>query len=55
MELILLVLVIVALGAVVLVAGRRNKERDLARREEELAPVRRLAFEDITAFGEDRA
>jgi len=28
MELILLVLVIVALGAVVLVAGRRNKERD---------------------------
>ena len=53
MELILLVLVIVALGAVVLVAGRRNKERDLARREEELAPVRRLAFEDITAFGED--
>jgi len=53
MELILLVLVIVALGAVVLVAGRRNKERDLARREEELAPVRKLAFEDITAFGED--
>ena len=53
MELILLVLVIVALGAVALVAGRRNKERDLTRREEELAPVRKLAFEDITAFGED--
>ena len=53
MGLILLVLVLVALGAVVLVAGRRNKERELSRREEEVAPVRRLAFEDITAFGED--
>jgi hypothetical protein len=53
MELILLVLVIAALGAVALVAARRNKERDLTRREAELAPVRKLAFEDITAFGED--
>ena len=44
---------IVALGAVVLVAGRRSKERELTRREEEVAPVRKLAFEDITAFGED--
>ena len=53
MGLILLVLIIVALGAVVVVAGRRNKERELSRREEEVAPVRKLAFEDITAFGED--
>src|SRR4051812_43393201 len=53
MEPILLVLVIVALVAVALVAGRRNKGGDLARREAELAPVRKLAFEDITAFGED--
>ena len=41
------------LGAVALVAGRRSKERELSRREEEVAPVRKLAFEDITAFGED--
>src|SRR5215213_7337345 len=53
MELILLVLVLAALGAVALVAGRRSKERGLSRREEEVAPVRKLAFEDITAFGED--
>jgi hypothetical protein len=53
MELILLVLVIAVLGAGVLVAGRRNKERELSRREEELAPVKKVAFEDITAFGED--
>ena len=53
MELILLVLVMAALGAVALVAGRRSKERGLSRREEELAPVKKLAFEDITAFGED--
>src|SRR4051795_9717602 len=53
MGLLLLVLIIVALGAVVLVMGRRGKERELSRREEELAPVRKLAFEDITALGED--
>src|SRR5918999_4296085 len=53
MELILLVLVIAALGVGVLLAGRRSKERELSRREEELAPVKKLAFEDITALGED--
>lgn len=53
MDLILLILVIVALGAFVLVSGRRSKERGLRQREEELDPVRKLAFEDITAFGED--
>src|ERR671912_1128799 len=53
MELILLVLVLGVLGAVAVVASRRTKERELARREDELAPVRKLAFEDITAFGED--
>ena len=53
MGLILLVLLIVALVAVVVVAGRRSKERELSRREEEVAPVRKLAFEDITALGED--
>ena len=53
MELILLVLLVAALATVALVAGRRHKERELSRREEELAPVKKLAFEDITAFGED--
>jgi hypothetical protein len=53
MDLFVLVLVIAAFGAVILVAGRRKKERELTRREDEVAPVRKLAFEDITAFGED--
>ena len=53
MELILLVLVLAVLGAVAVGASRRNKQRELARRDDELAPVRKLAFEDITAFGED--
>ncbi len=53
MELILLLLLVAALGVGALVAGRRSKERALVQREAELAPVRKLAFEDITAFGED--
>ena len=53
MGLILLVLLIASLGAVALIAGRRSKERALSQREAEVAPVRKLAFEDITAFGED--
>lgn len=53
MELIVLVLVLAVLGAVAVGASRRHKERELARRDDELAPVRKLAFEDITAFGED--
>jgi hypothetical protein len=53
MDVIVLVLVIAALGAVVLVVGRRRKQREQSRREDEVAPVRKLAFEDVTAFGED--
>ncbi|MCW2830687.1 MAG: hypothetical protein JWP31_1379 [Aeromicrobium sp.] len=53
MDLVAWVLVIAAFGAVILIASRRNKERELRRREDEVAPVRELAFEDITAFGED--
>src|SRR5829696_5839543 len=53
MELILLVLVLAVLGVAAVGASRRSKERELARREDEIAPVRKLAFEDITAFGED--
>lgn len=52
MEIILLVLVLAALAAVV-VSGRRGRERELRRREAEVVPVRKLAFEDVTAFGED--
>ncbi len=55
MELFLLVLVLVlaVLGAVALGASRRNKQHELARQEADIAPVRKLAFEDVTAFGED--
>jgi hypothetical protein len=53
MELILLLLVLEIVGAVAFVAVRRGKERQLGRREDELAPLKKLVFEDITAFGED--
>ncbi|GAA1932100.1 hypothetical protein [Nocardioides hwasunensis] len=53
MEIILLVVVLAALAAVAVTAQRRNQATQLREREEELAPVRKLAFEDITAFGED--
>ena len=53
MDVFLLVLVLAAVVAAVVVTSRRTKERELTRREEELAPVRKLAFEDITALGED--
>ena len=53
MELILLLVVLGVVGAVALVMTRRSKERELQRRQDELAPVKKLAFEDITAFGVD--
>ena len=53
MELILLLVVLGVAGAVAVVMSRRAKERELQRREDELAPVKKLAFEDITAFGVD--
>ena len=53
MELILLLVVLGVAGAVAVVMSRRSKERELQRREDELAPVKKLAFEDITAFGVD--
>lgn len=50
-------LVILALLAVLLVAvgasSRSKQRRELERREAELAPVRKLVFEDITALGVD--
>jgi hypothetical protein len=54
MSLVLIALALVALVAVVLVV-RRGKQRERKRREETLAPLRMVAYEDVTAFGEDLA
>ena len=53
MEWILLLLVVAAVAAASVFSGRRTKEREVTRRAEELAPVKKLAFEDITALGAD--
>ncbi|GAA2118090.1 hypothetical protein [Nocardioides bigeumensis] len=53
MELIVLLVVVAVLVAGAVVAGRRNRERMELLRESELAPVRKLVFEDVTALGED--
>lgn len=53
MELIVLLVVLGVVGAVAVAAMRRHTARELQRREDELAPVKKLAFEDITAFGVD--
>lgn len=45
------VILVLAAGGVVLVL-RSNKRKAEERAQAELAPVRRLAFEDVTAFGE---
>src|SRR4051794_8470574 len=49
----LVVLVLVALVIAAVVASRRGKERQLEQRRVELEPVRKLAFEDVTALGTD--
>src|SRR5690242_422137 len=46
---VLLVLAALVVGAVV----KGNQRKALERREAELAPVRKLAFEDVTALGEE--
>ena len=51
MELVLWVVVLAVVGAVAVVLARRSKARELQRREAELAPVKKLALEDITALG----
>jgi hypothetical protein len=51
MELVLLLAVLGGLVAVAVGAGQRSKQRELARSEAELAPVKRLAEEDATALG----
>ena len=47
-----LLVVLAVIGVVVTVAGRRKQTRELERRTSELEPVKKLAFEDITALGE---
>jgi hypothetical protein len=46
-----LLVVLAVIGVVVTVAGRRRQTRELERRTSELEPVKKLAFEDITALG----
>jgi hypothetical protein len=46
-------LVVLALGAVIVwLVVRNNKRKALARKAAELEPVKKLAFEDVTALGE---
>jgi hypothetical protein len=50
----LIFLVLLAIAAVAVVAAvKANQRRALARKEAELEPVRRFAFEDVTALGEE--
>jgi hypothetical protein len=51
-ELLTLVVIAGIIAAVVVVTSRRSKARALERKEAELAPVRKLTFEDVTALGE---
>jgi len=53
MELLGLLVVVAVIAAVVMVAGRSRKARVLERKNAELEPVKKLAFEDITALGVD--
>jgi hypothetical protein len=51
MLILLVLLVLGALVAVSLAAARSGRRRELERKERELAPVRQLAEEDVTALG----
>ncbi len=53
MELIGLLVLLALIAGVVVVAGRTRKARALERKNAELEPVKKLAFEDITALGVD--
>ncbi len=48
-----LLVVLALIGVVVTVTGRRRQARELERKTSELEPVKKLAFEDITALGVD--
>jgi len=51
MELLGLLVVVAVIAGVVMIAGRSRKARELTRKNAELEPVKKLAFEDITALG----
>ena len=51
----ILLLMIVAAGLAILVRAVRHGRRQKLKLEDELTTLRRLAFEDVTAFGEDLA
>jgi hypothetical protein len=53
MGLVIFLVVVAAVIGVVVVTTRRRRERELQRKREELEPVKKLAFEDITALGVD--
>jgi hypothetical protein len=53
MEFLGLLVVVAVIAGVVMVASRSRKARELERKHTELEPVRKLAFEDITALGVD--
>jgi uncharacterized membrane protein len=46
-------LILAVAGAVVVWMVKSNQRKALERKEAELAPVRKLAFEDVTALGEE--
>ncbi len=51
MELIVVLLLLAAVLGAVVVGSRRGRARALERQRQELEPVQKLAFEDITALG----
>ena len=51
MDLLVLLLVLGAIVAVVVVSKRNAQTRELERKRAELEPVKKFAFEDITALG----
>ncbi len=50
-ELIVILVILAVLGGVVYAASQRKRQRELERKQAELDPVKKLAFEDITALG----
>lgn len=52
MELLVILLFLAAILGVVGYASKANKRKELERKQAELEPVKKLAFEDITALGE---
>src|SRR3990170_4912664 len=51
MELLGLLVVVAVIAGVVMIAGRSRRARAVERKNAELEPVKKLAFEDITALG----